>query len=148
MQTFLPWMSFRDSAADLDRQRLGKQRVETLQILQALARQSGGWSKHPAVRMWEGSELLLVNYGIAVCDEWISRGYADTCREKIAAMAGEFSSKKSGEWPRWLGDTRLHQSHRFMLYAKDPEHYRQYRGSWDPNTDGYFWPTQQGEESV
>ncbi len=36
MQTFLPYADFERSAAVLDRQRLGKQRVETLQIFQAL----------------------------------------------------------------------------------------------------------------
>lgn len=36
MQTFLPYPDFEKSAYSLDRQRLGKQRVETLQIMQAL----------------------------------------------------------------------------------------------------------------
>ena len=36
MQTFLPYMSFDDSAAVLDYRRLGKQRVETMQILYTL----------------------------------------------------------------------------------------------------------------
>ena len=37
MQTFLPYASFEESAKVLDRQRLGKQRVECLQIFNALA---------------------------------------------------------------------------------------------------------------
>lgn len=36
MQTFLPYKSFEQSAACLDNKRLGKQRVEVLQILKAL----------------------------------------------------------------------------------------------------------------
>ncbi len=36
MQTFLPYPDFARSAAVLDPARLGKQRVETLQILRAL----------------------------------------------------------------------------------------------------------------
>ena len=36
MQTFLPFPDFVASARSLDRLRLGKQRVETLQILNAL----------------------------------------------------------------------------------------------------------------
>lgn len=36
LQTFLPYSDFEDSVASLDRQRLGKQRVETLQIMQTL----------------------------------------------------------------------------------------------------------------
>lgn len=37
MQTFLPYPDFRESARVLDNKRLGKQRVECLQILQTLA---------------------------------------------------------------------------------------------------------------
>lgn len=36
MQTFLPYPDFAESASVLDRQRLGKQRVETLQVMKAL----------------------------------------------------------------------------------------------------------------
>lgn len=36
MQTFLPYEDFEQTASVLDRQRLGKQRVETLQLLKAL----------------------------------------------------------------------------------------------------------------
>ena len=59
MQTFLPYKSFRKTALCLDNKRLGKQRVETLQILRALTgyyNQSGAWLNHPAVKMWRGYE--------------------------------------------------------------------------------------------
>lgn len=36
MQTFLPYEDFNQSTAVLDRQRLGKQRVEALQLLKAI----------------------------------------------------------------------------------------------------------------
>lgn len=42
MQTFLPYSSFRMTAEVLDRQRLGKQRVEALQILRIL--RQGEWT--------------------------------------------------------------------------------------------------------
>lgn len=51
MQTFLPYKSFAESAACLDNKRLGKQRVEVLQILKALHNPSYGWQNHPAVKM-------------------------------------------------------------------------------------------------
>ena len=38
MQTFLPYPDFAASAAALDDRRLGKQRVEALQVLRALVR--------------------------------------------------------------------------------------------------------------
>jgi len=43
MQTFLPYQNFTKSAQCLDRQRLGKQRVEAWQILQAITNPSYGW---------------------------------------------------------------------------------------------------------
>ena len=54
MQTFLPVADFEDGARLLDSPRLGKQRVETLQILRALELPDYGWASHPAVRMWRG----------------------------------------------------------------------------------------------
>ncbi len=54
MQTFLPDPDFTVSAQLLDTRRLGKQRVEALQVLRALTRESYGWKSHPAVLMWGG----------------------------------------------------------------------------------------------
>src|SRR4051794_31940065 len=78
MQTFLPYPDFVESAAVLDSKRLGKQRVEALQVLRALTRPTYGWKRHPAVRMWAGCAEGVGAYGVAVCLEWISRGGADT----------------------------------------------------------------------
>ena len=48
MQTFLPVADFAESARLLDSPRLGKQRVETLQVLRALELPDYGWVSHPA----------------------------------------------------------------------------------------------------
>lgn len=143
MQTFLPFESFKESAMSLDRARLGKQRVETLQILQALDKSKNqklekvGWINHPATKMWNGSELSLVEYGIAICDEWIDRGYNDTCREKIGIFETKFSSNKTRPW--WLGMDKLHLSHRAMLYSKDPDFYQDFSTSYEVVNE-YWWP--------
>lgn len=47
-----PTPKFIDTAKILDYRRLGKQRVETWQVLLALGGKSKGWVNHPAVRMW------------------------------------------------------------------------------------------------
>ena len=59
MQTFLPYESFAESAKVLDWRRLGKQRVEGMQIIKAITgekRLDGkpykGWINHPASVMW------------------------------------------------------------------------------------------------
>ena len=133
MQTFLPYENFEESAKSLDRARLGKQRVETLQILNALQnRKEGiqkGWVNHPAVIMWENAELSLCEYGIAICREWVGRGYKDTCLGKIEQKAQTIGGESWREFatpPTWLGDDSFHRSHRSKLYQKKPEYYSQW----------------------
>ena len=53
MQTFLPYESFEESASVLDWRRLGKQRVEGMQIINAINNpKKQGWQNHPATIMW------------------------------------------------------------------------------------------------
>jgi hypothetical protein len=137
MQTFLPFRNFQESASCLDRARLGKQRVETIQILKALSDPSYGWQNHPATNMWRGCELSLVDYGLTICAEWISRGYKDTCFEKIKDLSSVFDSHGI---PWWLGDERLHSSHQAMLFKKDPEFYMDFGAQYE-KIDNYWWPT-------
>jgi predicted RNase H-like HicB family nuclease len=59
MQTFLPYLDFAECARVLDDRRLGKQRVEVLQIARAITVPGYGWRHHPAVRMWRGYEEAL-----------------------------------------------------------------------------------------
>lgn len=119
----------------LDMRRLGKQRVEVMQILKALC-EGGGWSNHPAVKMWEGCESYLAGYGMAICGEWRDRGYKDTCLEKISIYFDPLSFPK----PFWYGDEDFHASHRSNLLRKDPEHYGQF-GWTEPHDLEYVWPT-------
>jgi len=89
MQTFVSEDTFYASVRVLDRQRLGKQRVETLQIMKALAGLSKGWINHPATRMWRGYERALLDYQNATCNEWLRRGYKDTCFTKTVRVFAE-----------------------------------------------------------
>ena len=149
MQTFLPYPDFEQTARALDDRRLGKQRVEALQILRALTRERYGWKHHPAVRMWAGYEEALASYGIAVCREWRRRGHADTCEEKIVddfRLAGLGDDVRSpgelaeqGLLPPWLGRRAFHRSHRSALVRKDPEFYRA-RFPRVPADLEYVWP--------
>lgn len=134
MQTFLPYADFAASAKCLDRQRLGKQRVEVLQLLRALV-DGGPWSNHPAARMWRGYESVLVEYGVAVCAEWLGRGYVDTCLGKIVELLPPVASCS----PPWLGDEAFHASHRSNLLRKDPVHYGRF-GWTEPHDLPYVWP--------
>jgi hypothetical protein len=141
MQTFIPQSSFVKSAACLDMKRLGKQRVECLQILHALTNPDYGWQNHPAVRMWRGHERALAHYGIAICDEWIGRGYNDSCLAKIKAVVRR-APKRSAELPDWFSGRKLKlicSSHRSNLLRKDPAWYGQF-GWPEPDDIEYVWP--------
>ena len=136
MQTFLPYADFQQSASVLDRARLGKQRVETLQVLHALTRGTG-WIHHPITKMWRGYEPALVEYGIVICAEWVSRGYADTVADSLNGIFEELANTTI-VYPKWLGDEELHQSHRANLLRKDPIWYGQF-GWTEPRDMPYKW---------
>lgn len=136
MQTFVPYDDFVQSATVLDMRRLGKQRVEVIQILNALTGVSAGWKNHPAVKMWRNHEAFLCAYGIAICNEWTSRGYKDTCGEKIENVLKGLNRFFIA--PNWWGG-EIHKTHRSKLLSKYPEHYRQYWPDEQDNLD-YYWP--------
>lgn len=140
MQTFVPLESFTESAKVLDRQRLGKQRPEVLQILKALTGE-GGWQNHPATRMWAGHEYQLIMYGVSICDEWTDRGYEDTCRDKILDYLSKFDKS---ELPSWWGG-QIHSTHRSKLLSKNPDHYSKFGWTDDPSAE-YFWPKPKGNQ--
>lgn len=139
MQTFLPYVSFARCAAVLDNKRLGKQRVETLQIMNALTR-GVGWVNHPATKMWAGHERALLSYQVAICDEWShTRGFKDTCLDKTQEVWKIDRLGEDSGMPEWLGDRRVHLTHRANLLRKDPEHYGQFGWAVKPR-EGYYWP--------
>jgi hypothetical protein len=158
MQTFLPYPDFRRSAWALDNKRLGKQRVECVQLLQALTRTKvvetvtgwivepfnpKGWVNHPAAKMWKGFEPSLAEYGIEICDEWVRRNYRDSCRARIIALVPAVNPATKTEdalKPPWFGTDAFHDSHRSNLLRKAPEWYRQF--NWVvPDNLPYVWPT-------
>jgi Pyrimidine dimer DNA glycosylase len=133
VQTFLPFSDFERSARALDLRRLGKQRVETIQIVRALTWPGYGWANHPAVLMWKGFEEALGRYGLTCCDVWIECGFGDTCALTIAtdlraadveAIRTQPELAAAGALPPWLGDEAFHRSHQSALLRKDEEHYR------------------------
>ena len=142
MQTFLPYKSFENTAKSLDRQRLGKQRVEAWQILQAITNKDYGWQNHPAVKMWRGYPLALSEYGVNICTEWIKRGYKDTMLQRFQCFISknkEFG--KQTEYPSWLGNNDFHSKHRGTLLYKNYEWYSQF--DWEETPEyKYFWPVE------
>lgn len=135
MQTFLPYASFNLTAKCLDYRRLGKQRVECKQILNALEGNSRGWNNHPATLMWKGFEEALRQYSNIIIREWVERGYNNT----LLLYPIE---KSKVRYPPWLGLDMFHASHRSNLLRKDPVYYGQF-GWTEPDNLEYYWPTKQ-----
>ena len=134
MQTFLPYPTFEDVATVLDYRRLGKQRVEGVYILRILSTPDyvGPWAHHPAVKMWRGYESALKLYVNIMIKAWKERGYRNTL-PYYEVNPGEIC------FPWWLGDERLHDSHKSNLLRKDPAYYRRF--NWNvPDDLPYFWP--------
>jgi hypothetical protein len=148
VQTFLPYSDFERTARALDAKRLGKQRVETIQVVRGLTRVGYGWRHHPAVLMWRGCEEALGRYGLTMVDVWQELGFADTCADTIRADLaevgiGEIRSQAqlaaAGALPAWLGDDSFHRSHQSALVRKDPDHYRPLFPDVADDLD-YVWP--------
>jgi hypothetical protein len=152
MQTFLPFADFRKSAGVLDNKRLYKQIVECKQILKAIIDPSYGWQNHPAVNMWRGHADALRYYQWVMFAEWTERRWSfpvinpdyavyDNADECIKIMGEDFPKYLM---PLWLGDERVHDSHKAMLWRKDPVHYKQFKAiaeEYDPDLKSwYYWP--------
>jgi hypothetical protein len=105
--------------------------VEARQIYNAI-RNKGGWSNHPAIRMWAGYENALLEYSNVIIEEWIRRGFKNTMA--LVDICGEVKN------PPWLGDEVFHSAHRSNLLRKDFNYYSKF--NWHEPLDlPYIWPT-------
>jgi hypothetical protein len=139
MQTFLPYSDFVQSAKVLDYRRLGKQRVEAMQLVNSTLKIEAspdtkvGWANHPARTMWSGWLPALKFYHNVVIQEWIDRGYNNNMKM--------YELPDTIEMPSWLGEgSPVHISHRSNLLRKDPVYYSQFGWDESPNIE-YYWPS-------
>ena len=149
MQTFLPYANFEKSARSLDYRRLGKQRVECKQIINALSPDydKRGWVNHPATQMWKGHVDVLKVYSNTMITEWINRGYNNTMELYDVDVA---KLQSDDALPEWLGHAQLHKSHRMNLLRKDYEFYARLfvddavSSTYEIESYPYWWPTENG----
>tara|TARA_R100000005_G_C4995791_1_gene202677 strand:+ start:1297 stop:1767 length:471 start_codon:yes stop_codon:yes gene_type:complete len=142
MQTFLPYPSFKESAKVLDWRRLGKQRVEGMQIINAISgvpRKDGkpykGWTNHPCSVMWKPYLPALKLYTNIIIKEWEDRGYNNNMK---------YYDVEDIVIPHWIGNERIHSSHRANLLRKDYEYYSKF--GWTENSeDPYVWHDVEGK---
>jgi hypothetical protein len=144
MLTYLPDQDFSYTARILDDRRLRKQTQETLQIVTAIVEpDTSVWQGHPVVSMWRDHLPALVAYQRAVCFEWAQvREHQDNgTLEKTMDRAETVGS--SPDMPPWLGNPRLHASHRSNLLRENPQYYGNF-GWQETDTLPYVWPTTDG----
>jgi hypothetical protein len=144
MQTFLPYPDFKKSLESLDNKRLGKQRVETFQILNAILgrpKKDGtpykGWLNHPCSIMWKDyTESLKLYFNLSL-SVWIDRGFTNT-------MQPEILTTHIVKYPHWLGFEKFHSSHRANLLRKDLNYYSDHGWVENPE-DPYVWLDKDGK---
>jgi hypothetical protein len=153
MQTFITDHNMAVSASNLDDKRLGKQRVEALQIFECLMVKETRWKNHPAVKMWKGYDgFLLNNYIKSILFEWeYNRKFRnEKCRNKYNYYVEEYYIKvhERNKWipinqmnfvkPYWITDEFI-EAHRSNLIRKDPGHYRPLFPNIKEGLE-YIWP--------
>lgn len=137
VQTFLPYSDFARSARCLDPKRLGNQAYNECRVLI-----NGGWQNHPASKMWRGYEPALATYALRCLEELTRRGrhYPHHYEFFYGHLKDEIIM------PSWLGDERIHSSHRSVLLWKNFDWYSQFGWTEQPTPPDakgrlpYFWP--------
>lgn len=118
VNTFLVSDDYSETAKILDYKRLGKQRVEAMQIINILEnKRNKGWINHPATKMWKGYVNELKKYTNEMIKEWIRRGYKNTMELYDTEL--EETTK-----PWFVSCKILHYSHMASLMRKDRTYYK------------------------
>lgn len=129
LQTYLPEPDFTETAALLHDVHLERQRRDVYLIFEILAGLRDQWRNRPAVQMWRGSEVVLLDYGLKVCREWRARGHNDEIEARLISFVEDVLYAKiwvpgnTGAKPWWLGHPGFHLSHKSNLVREMPDHY-------------------------
>ncbi len=133
---FLISSDFTETASVLDDRRLGKQRVEGMQIINSLeSKGEKGWYNHPATRSWLGYTNCLKRYVNTIIEEWVQRGYENK-------MEYYDIDEDNHDEPPWFGCEKVYYSHQARLLQKDPVFYKDKFPSLpeEYSNYGYIWP--------
>lgn len=168
MQTFLPYPNIIQSAQCLDNKRLGKQRVEALQILKAINQGLEiafiwDWDdngKEYKKLLWfksldSGDGIIKTPWFNHPCIKmW--KGFTDALEHYMNLCIQEWERRKFKNnmlmcigklrypkrvriMPPWFGNRDFHDSHKSNLLRKMPEHYSKF--GWQvSNNLPYIWP--------
>jgi hypothetical protein len=117
VNTFMPYEDFEQVAKVLDVKRLGKQRVEAMQIINIITdkTKTKGWRSHPVVKMWQDYPDALKLYYNTIVKEWIARSYTNNMKL--------YKIPNKVVMPWFVKCKTLHLSHQASLIRKEPEYY-------------------------
>lgn len=130
MQTWITDRDYRESASNLDRQRLGAQIYEGIHILASLigvndklVTPKRSVANHPVAKFWKGCEVELYGYISAHMLEWSSRGYkSDINFRNFVMIFNELKERKNiFNDPAIFND--LIKLHKHILLQKNYEFY-------------------------
>ena len=139
IQTWLPYPDFRKSAECLDMPELALQRLNVLELMEYYhdieqdsslpeSYQTHDLDDHSIVKMWNGFQLQLCEYGLVCCDEYsVRKSKPDPIYEAIrfhleCATTEDAPFRK----PNWFGDPDFHMSHQAELLRLNPDYYASY----------------------
>jgi len=137
MQVFLPFPSFKESVACLDKSRLGNQIWRECKTLL-----NGGWQHHPVSKMWTDYKPALALYGLEGVHELVIREHIDSTKaQELSTYFCSFCTHVDDLLPPFIGDPDFHLSHRLNLLWKDPKWYSKFFDEQPPSTKpDYYWP--------
>jgi len=145
MQTFIFDDDLYKVAGILDTKRLGKQRVEAIQIARILTgiTPDSRWKNHPAVLMWKGYEAFLIKkYIRTIMDVWVLRNYNnDKCEEHYKQLIETEEAKKEIIKPSWLKED-FYTTHKSNLLRKNFDYYKRHFDYKKIRINmSYIWPS-------
>lgn len=116
------------------------------------ASESGAWRNHPAVLMWKGSEIHLMDYIDNMVYEANFRGIrTDKNVLNLKTLKASYSHKWGSLMPVWSKPEHIDKvitTHRVNLYRKDPVLYAEFATAKDSEFNTtccdkclYYWAT-------
>lgn len=141
VNTFFTSSNPKKTARKLDDRRLGKQRVEAKQIIDALEDRTSGWSNHICTRGWIGYTEALKDYYNIIVKEWIKRGKKNTMKL--------YKLEEKPEYPPWATCKKIQYSHQARLIQKDPVFYKKrFSPPEEYHELSYIWPAKWTTEEL
>ena len=163
VNTFIIVPDIVKTAQLLDTKRLGKQRIEALEIINCLeefdktGKITSKWGNHPVVKCWMGFTNHLKVYYNIILREWINRGYNNNMEfyqienenlyhivpcnfhNNSIVFCGTYNYYS---FPFWVAFYPFYMSHQASLCRKYPKYYSSLlREELNYFLEiGYFWP--------